>query len=257
MQAQFKSSSFRPTSFLAAAFAAILTLVLAPATLAHPSANPQVFPSTAKPFGMSYAKWSAQWWKWALARPVGGHPFVEPGFDCNSANDGQSGPVWFLALSALQDPLAYRSCIIPAETAVLLGLTTTECSSLEPTFPDGTGGQTADVQRDCANFFGNHVVVSSLFCTIDGKAVAKLGTFRFVSSQFTFTAPTPWIFGDTGGSGTAISDGYFVMLKPLSGGTHTLSCGGSFHFSVADGDPFDADFGFGNTYHLTVAGERE
>jgi hypothetical protein len=171
-----------------------------------------------------------EWWKWALALPVEGHPFIEPGFDCNSANNG---------------------CTIPAHTAVFLGLPNVECSSLEPTFPDGTGGQTAAERRACATFYANHILVTSLFCTIDDQEVANLGSFRFPSSQFTFSAPTPWIFGDEGRTGKAISDGYFVMLKPPSSGTHTLSCGGEFPFSVAEGDPFDADFG-GNTYHLTV-----
>jgi hypothetical protein len=237
------------------ALAAMLTLVLASAALAQPSANSRVYPTTAKPFGKSYAQWSAQWWKWALALPVDGHPFIEPGFDCNSANNGQSGPVWFLASSALEDPPVERSCTIPADTAVFLALPNVECSSLEtPDFdPDfGFGAHTAAAQRDCANFWANHIVVSSLFCTIDGTAVANLGSFRFVSSQFTFTAPTPWISGATGGTGTAVSDGYFLMLKPPSSGTHTLNCGGMFHFSEDEGDPFTADFGVGNTYHLTV-----
>jgi hypothetical protein len=242
MQTQCKPASLCPASFVSAALAAMLTLVLASAALAQPSANSRVYVTTAKPFGKSYAQWSTQWWKWALALPVEGHPFIEPGFDCNSANNGQSGPVWFLALSALQDPLVERTCTIPADTAVFLGLVNVECSSLEPTFPDSTGGQTAAEQRECATFFANHIVMSSLFCTIDGQAVANLGSFRFPSSQFTFSAPTPWIFGVTGGTGTAVSDGYFVMLKPLSSGTHTLSCGGEFDFG----------FGFGNTYHLTV-----
>jgi len=133
-------------------------------------------------------------------------------------------------------PLVERSCTIPVGMAVFLALPTVECSNLE-----GLGTTEAE-QRECAVSFANHIVVSSLFCMIDGQAVTNLDSFRFLSSQFTFSAPTPWIFGDTGGTGTAVSDGYFVMLKPLSRGIHTLSCGGEFDFG----------FGFGNTYHLTV-----
>lgn len=254
MQTSFKPSSFRSALLVAVSLTAILTLVLASTTLAQPSANSLIYPPTDKPFGQSYAKWSAQWWQWALALPVEGHPFNKHGFDCNSANNGQSGPVWFLGLSPMP-PLVKRSCTIPANTAVFLGLPNVECSSLEtPDFdPDfGFGAHSAAAQRDCANFWANHIVVSSLFCTIDGQAVANLGSFRFVSSQFTFTAPTPWIFGDTGGTGRAVSDGYFLMLKPLSSGTHTLNCGGMFHYSEDEGDPFTDDFGFGNIYHLTV-----
>jgi hypothetical protein len=246
-------ASFRPAALALAALAALLTLVPASRALAQSSSNSRVFPPTSKPSGKSYTAWSEEWWKWALALPVEGHPFVGPGFDCNTSNNGQSGPVWFLALSSAETPLAERSCIIPASTAVFIALPNIECSSLEtPRFPKGFGAHTEARQRECATFYANHIDVSSLFCMIDGTAVANLGSFRFPSSQFTFSAPTPWIFGDTGGTGTSVSDGYFVMLKPPSSGTHTLSCGGAFHFSVAEGDRFDADFGFGNTYHLTV-----
>lgn len=253
MQPQTRMSSIGRSPLAVAALAAVLILMVAPAAQAQ-TANSRVYPTLSKPFGLTYAQWSERWWQWALALPGDGHPFIDPGFDCNSADNGQSGDVWFLATSGLQDPLVERTCNIPGDTAIMMALANAECSSLEPTFPDGTGGQTAAEQRDCANFFANHIVVSSLFCSLDGKPVTNLGAYRFVSSQFSFTAPTPWIFGDTGGTGTSVSDGYFVMLKPPSAGAHTLTCGGSLHFSVADGDPFDADFGFGDTYHLNIGG---
>jgi hypothetical protein len=230
MQPHFKPSSVRSALLVAVSLAAILPLVLASTTLAQPSALSHVYPTTARPLGKSYTQWSEQWWKWALARPFEGHPFSEP-FDCNSSNNGQS---------ALAAPLVERSCTIPVGTAVFLGLLNAECSDLEGL------GTTEQEQSECADSLANHIVESSLFCTIDGQEVEHFDTFRFLSSQFTFSAPTPWIFGDTGGTGTAVSAGYFVMLKPLSRGNHTLSCGGEFDFG----------FGFGNTYHLTVEKER-
>jgi hypothetical protein len=243
MQKRFTCPLFRPVTLVATALAAILMLVLVSASLAQSSTDSPVYPPTAHPFGMSYPDWTVAWWKWALARPVDGHPFLNDAFDCNSANNGQSGPVWFLALSPSEEPLVERSCTIPADTAVFIGLANVECSSLErPFFPKGTGATTAEQQIACATFFANHIVEDSLFCTIDGQAVGNLASFRFLSPQFTFAAPTPWIFGKKGGTGTAVSDGYFLMLKPLSSGSHTLSCGGAFDFG----------FGFGNTYHLTV-----
>jgi hypothetical protein len=238
MQTRPKTRSVRPALLNAAALAMVLTLALTSAALAQTSDNSLVFPPTASPFGMTYTDWSVAWWQWALARPVDGHPFIDPGFVCNAPNNGQSGPVWFLALSQLQRPEFERSCTIPANTPVFIGLVNVECSSLEPTFPAGTGGQTEEEQRACADFVADHIVVNrrTPFCEIDGEAVANLGSFRFPSPQFTFTAPTEWIFGDPdhpGGTGTAVSDGYFLMLKPLSTGTHTLRCGGAFHFSEA------------------------
>jgi hypothetical protein len=248
MQTRPKTRSVRPALLNAAALAMVLTLALTSAALAQTSDNSLVFPPTDSPFGMTYTDWSVAWWQWALARHFDGHPFIDPGFDCNGPNNGQSGPVWFLALSQLQRPEFERSCTIPANTAVFIGLVNVECSSLEEPFPNGTGGQTVQEQTACADFFADHIVVNrrTPFCEIDGETVANLGSFRFPSPQFTFTAPTPWIFGELGGHGTAVSDGYFLMLKPLSTGTHTLRCGGAFHFS--GGGPIE----FGNVYHLAV-----
>src|SRR3990172_3761455 len=81
----------------AAALAAVLTLVLPSAALAKRSpSGSRIYPTTAKPFGETYAAWSAHWWQWALAIPPvsGVHPFIaDPAFQCDV---NQSGPVWFL-----------------------------------------------------------------------------------------------------------------------------------------------------------------
>ena len=75
-----------------------------------------------------------------------------------------------------------------------------------------------------------------VFCVIDGVPVKNLGAYRFLSPQFQFTAPTPRIFGATGGVGTAVGDGYYLMLAPMSKGTHTIHYGGTFHFEAGEID---------------------
>jgi len=87
---------------------------------------------------------------------------------------------------------------------------------------------------------------------IDGAPVQNLAAYRVVSPQFSFTAPTPWIFAEVGGSGTSTADGYYVMLAPLSKGQHTIRVRGALHFSVAEGDPFDLDLSSDVTFHITV-----
>jgi len=89
-------------------------------------------------------------------------------------------------------------------------------------------------------------------CSIDGVAVPNIDSYRFISPQFHFCAPSPWIFGETGGNGTAVADGYFVMTGPFLRGTHTINIKGAFHFSVAEGDPFDFDASADVTYHITA-----
>lgn len=187
----------------------------------------------------SYSVLSAQWWKWALELPVEGHPFVD---DANfDVTEGQSGSVWYLAgvFGTVE-----RTCTIPAGKALFVGLLNAEASNLEGL------GNTYEEQRATAKFLADHI--SNVFVNIDGFTVNNIDNYRVASPQFTFTAPTPWIEGETGGTGTSVADGYYILLKPLGTGTHDLHYGGSFHFSIAEGDPFDFDATIDMTYHLIV-----
>jgi hypothetical protein len=207
------------------------------AAAAKASTTPGVLPPNSHSHGKSYAEWSAAWWTWAMELPVDGNPFSDSFSDVTA---GQTGKVWFLGAPF---GTSERTVTIPHGISLFFGLLNAEFSSLE-------GFATEDDQRSESAFFVDHIV--GLFCTIDGVSVKDLAAYRFVSPQFEFTAPTPWVFGDTGGTGTSVADGYYVMLPPLSKGTHTIHFGGAFHFSVAEGDPFDADFPLDMTYHVTV-----
>ena len=190
--------------------------------------NPGVIPPNAT---RTYEELSAQWWQWSFSLPVAGHPFLE----CPVPSDaGQAGPVWFLAG---QFGTSECEISVPPGKRLFFPLVNAECSSLEdPPFYGGT----AEEQRDCAQGWADGIDETQLFCEIDGAPVQNLASYRFVSPQFRFTAPTPWIFGTTGGIGTAVGDGYYLLLAPLSPGSHTI------HF----GNPA---FGIDTTYHLTVA----
>jgi len=201
-----------------------------PFTQAGSRSNPRVLPLSAKPYGLTYAQWSAKWFQWGLALPVDGHPFI----GCPDPFDaGQSGPVWFLAG---QFGTVECSFTVPVGKAVFFPLANAECSSLEdPPFHGDTDAE----QRACAKSFADQIDPTSLFCEIDGVPVENLARYRFVSPQFSFTAPTPWIFGPVGGTGTSVGDGYYLLLAPLSKGEHTIRFG-------------SASFGVDSTYHLTV-----
>lgn len=210
---------------------------------AQSGGNSSIIPPNAKVQGLSYAEWSARWWQWALELHVPGHPALS----CpDSISAGQSGQVWFLASGPSE-----CAGMVPAGTALFIPLVNVECSSLEPPAEGFYGGSEAD-QRSCAKFWADHIVKASLFCEIDGAAATNLSRYRFASPQIEFVAPSPWLFGEVGGPGTSVGDGYFVLLHPLSKGQHTVRFGGDFHFSIAEGDEFDADFGFDTTYHLNV-----
>lgn len=199
-----------------------------------------VFPPHSHPYGKSYSEWSAALWQWSMQLPLAGHPAVDPNASCDV---GQSGPVWFLAAPF---GTTEHTCSIPHGKALFLTLLGAECSTLEP---DPFHGDTEEQQRACAKYWADHI--KDVFCFIDGHPVANLSAYRVSSPQFEFTAPTPWIFGDTGGTGTSVADGYYVLVVPLSSGTHTLRYGARFLFTQAD-DGFDLDLPADATFHLTV-----
>ena len=205
--------------------------------------NSLVYPATAHMHGAAYSTWTGRWWKWALELPpAANHPFNDdPGFDVTM---GQTGNVWYLAGVF---GTSTRTCTVPHGNSLLVAIANAEASDLE-----GLGATYQD-RLSTANFFANHIIPSSVFCNIDGSDIQSVSSnYRFVSPEFTFDAPSPWYYGATGGHATSVSDGYFVMIKQLKKGNHTLHFGGSFHFSVAEGDPFDFDASIDQTYHLTI-----
>jgi hypothetical protein len=231
---QIKTQGFRFSKLLPALLTAAL-LAAFPA-VADPG-KATVIPPGANYQGQSYAEWSAAWWQWAFSLPIAGHPALDPNADISI---GQSGHVWFLGapFGTLE-----RNITVPTGTSLYIALINVDSSTLEePPFY----GATASDQLEIANGFADYI--TDLSFTLDGESVENIGDFRVTSPQFSFTAPTPWIFGATGGTGTATGVGYFVMLPPLSAGTHTIHYTGAFKFSDAPEDYIGVDM----TCHVTV-----
>jgi hypothetical protein len=209
---------------------------------ANANANPRVLPPDSNPYGKSYSEWAASFWQWAFSLPLDGHPFLDdPDFNF-AAN--QSGPVWYWSSP---DGTFTRAATLPAGKALFLTIRDVDSSSLEdpPFF-----GATEDEQREISHFFAEHIV--DVFCTIDGVPVENLEDYRFSTDQFEFTAPTPWIFGNVGGDGTAVGEGYFLMLAPMPVGHHTIHYGGTFHFEAGELDVVPVDFPKDVTIELDV-----
>jgi hypothetical protein len=193
--------------------------------------NPGVIPPNAKYKGLTYGEWQAKWQQAADAIPVDGdHPFF------SGRPFGEEKGIRFLA--GLTGGVTV-DVTIPAGTALFFPLIVAECSDLEapPFF-----GATADEQADIVNSFIDDV--TGLSAEIDGRVVQNLASYRSQSPQYTFFVPESNILGVPGpNTGTAVSAGYFLLLAPLSVGTHTI------HFTATLA-PFD--FTIDTTYVVTV-----
>jgi hypothetical protein len=223
-------------------FAVILAAAaLAPAVAA--GSKPRVFSPKSHPYGKSYGEWQARWTTWFFEIPAATNPlFDETGELCAL---GQRGPVW------LGQPVSHlgtteRSCAIPEGKAFLVPVAGVECSNIEP--PPFFGETEAEL-RACAasgfvEFFSGPMSV-----TVDGKGVPNLLGFRTQTPVFSFTLPEDNIFGFPGPitATKAVSDGIFVILKPLSEGRHRVVMHGEDSFGgVVD-----------EIYNLTVVDRHE
>ena len=226
--------------------------------------NPQVMPPHAYPFGKSYGEWSAEWWKWHLELPATDHPaFSEDGANCNV---GQSGKVWFLAGAFTNEvpenefnTITRESCSVPTGKAIFFPIINIECSTIEdPPFR----GETRRKLRSCASSFveGPNAVAGDLFVEIDSNYLEHLQAYRFQSPVFSFDFEDPDdnILGvncnkEDCDNPLSASDGYWIMLPPLSRGVHFIRFTGSFR----DPQSNELLFGLDVTYELEIVGRKK
>jgi hypothetical protein len=186
--------------------------------------------------GLTVGQWSARWWQWAAAFPDVISPVSDPsGARCWLGRLG--GPVFFLAGTA--GGSVERSCTVPTNKALLIPAVNAECSFV----PDdcGTGRDYQTLLHDVHNLFsGPQGVVATV--TVDGvtldakEAISPPPPFTIV-----WTPHNP--FDIPPAIGPAVADGFWVLLAPLTPGTHTILIAGSV-----------PDLGFSVTarYDLTV-----
>lgn len=206
--------------------------------------NSAVYPITANPFGQSYAEWTEDWWQWIMSFDCADNPLLD--MTGAQANAGQSGPVFFLA--GTPGGSAVRNITISKDVALLFPMVNVICDYPCPEdfgFEPGPGQTVEELLIECAN--GYTSLAGGLSATLDGVELNNEEDYRVQSELFYFTGNPdlvncldPCV---TGTAQEAVSDGYWMMLKKLSVGTHTL------HFT--GGYP---DYGFevDVTYNITV-----
>jgi len=228
---------------LASALGAVVGLmVLTAIAFAQDNPNPRVLPIHSSPFGNTYGEWSARWWQWLFSVPAATNPVNDStGAQCAQ---GQTGKVWFLAGTFVG--AVTRTCSVPQGKALFFpienatfGAAVGDC---EPTAP---GVRCVEVVLRAAAAASMDSV--TLEGSIDGVPLLDLSDYRVQSPVFSVTVPEGNLVGIPSGTYTPmVSDGYWLMLAPLSRGAHDIHfkvvvTGGVFNGSVTE-----------VTYHLNV-----
>lgn len=169
------------------------------------------FLEDAEPFGKSYRDWAAEWTQWSYSIPASVHPLADVGGDYCAV--GQRGRAWFLG--GTFGGAATRICTIPAETGVFFPIITLACDNVGANPPLNIAG----LRNLCASYLQSPVYEAQL----DGVAINNLNRYRVRSSVFSYSVSDDNLYGyPPGVVYPSVADGYFLMLKPLSPGQHTL-----------------------------------
>lgn len=195
--------------------------LIAGAAIAPPSAHAQDSPTVQ---GETIGEWSKLWWQWALAIPASTNPML--GGDCEQ---GQQGPVWFLA-GVWGGGTATRSCNVSTGKYILFSIA--NVIWIQTPIDDEKelqckGNETC--WRQHANDFLPPSIGGELEATLDGNPIIFNPNTPIIRSQspvFTASFPPDNVFGELDLSQLTdrpiVSDGFWVMLPPLSPGDHTL-----------------------------------
>ncbi|HEY9423022.1 MAG TPA: hypothetical protein VIW92_16540 [Thermoanaerobaculia bacterium] len=179
--------------------------------------------------GASYNELASEWTNWLIAEPIATNPAFDP--DGRFCDQNQQGSVWFLASTF--EGVVNRTCEVLADKAIFLSLGGVFLS-FSPEFP-AAGDPCLQMATDLEKVrcdVNNDVPVApgiSFEATLDGVPVEDLFAFRAQSEAggFTLRVPNPSFLTDLGFTpgdrSPAVADGYFLFLKPLKPGVHTLS----------------------------------
>lgn len=225
-----------------------ITALIATTGVTTPNPNPELFGQDSRPYGRSMATWAEQASKWVYGEPLERSPlFDQTGANC--AVD-QRGPVWYVARIA--GPKVFsgtRDCTVPHQKAILLYIGAVVDEYPCPAAPDwkpAPGQPLYDfLIADAKPVMDS---VNLLEVTIDGRPMQNVLSYRYHSDKLfriTFDPSLKEPLGDaciTGSPQQAIVDGFFMMVRPMSRGPHTIVV----HGTAKSGD--DKTF----TYHLTV-----
>ncbi len=184
--------------------------------------GPLAFAPEAHPYGQNMIKWSENWWKYIVSIPTDKNPELDmTGADCTVS---QQGKVWYLALVGTGS--VTRTCTIPKGKALMVNLSgvLNDYPCPDTSFHPAPGQSLQDFLTQGA--MQTVDLVNALTLTVDGQEVPNLFSYRYTSPLFQFTGNTTLQTSldgcITGRPQPAVSDGYYVMLHPLSAGVHTI-----------------------------------
>jgi len=201
--------------------------------------------------GRSYGELTAAWWQWVYSFPASQSPQTQQGaVDCSVS---QSGPIWFLAGSPTGTDVYVRSCTVPHQKALFFPV-------LNSSWVNEPGENlTVAEKRDILDgvisdlrpgIFADFGLPGSRSCGLEVKIDGEISTYTYPTVR---VQSPPFAASKVAGhvDPESISDGFWILLPPLSPGQHVLHIQGAFcDFESTEIHPYIG--GVDITYNLTV-----
>lgn len=196
-----------------------LLIAIAVIPLTANASDDFVLPAGTPVDGRTASQLTTDWWQWAMSIPAETSPVRDlTGSNCAV---GQQGSVWFLA-GGYGSSKIHRACSIPEGKILFFPL-------INMGYWPQKGNNSMTCQQAKAGAALNNETAIDLFAEIDGIAINELKQYRISSNEcFDIFERIPSGQHPYNASPSA-SDGYWLSLKPLQKGHHTLKFGGRYN----------------------------
>ena len=206
-----------------------LALVAVQSVSAAPPATRGILPPDARPLGFTLTELAAAWNQWGF-----GTAEDNPLLAVRCEQSPLDPRIWFLPVSLGGE--WENTCNVPPGSFLVLTAGGSECSNLEP--EPFFGADEADLLA-CVNETFEWLTYVEF--TFNGKTVTDLADYIVTTPMYTY--PPNNLFGAD--AGISRDKGYFLVLHPLSRGTHTFRAYDEFAIF---------NFQAGITYTINVGG---
>ncbi len=232
------------TTIITIVLAGIVVLIMGQTSYGTSNSD-LIFLKDSKPYGLSFSEWIGKWWQWHVSIPNKINETDPTNLDLihpreaytpiKCALNQNDSNVWFLPdgrnlpLEESTTP-EFRECVVPYGKALLVQIYGGGCSY-------GEGLKTDAELRDCVNIGLDTVKFNA---KVDGIEVVN-------SEEKNKILPSPFLYNLTyvkdnlydipEGAFRAMANGYFLFVKPLSNGTHTIEFQETFFKPGFEGQP--------------------
>jgi hypothetical protein len=193
-----------------------------------PAYGVEFYSKDESPFGISFGDWVAKWWNWSYSQSLDPQTTVVKGLTENGCLVHRENSMVMLVDTAAAGGIWNQNCTISRNEGILIPIWTGECNQGAKDCLDQPFEQLSKVARgyNLGKIMGlvkvDNIPVAVLN-VIDYKTNIMNNVTEVYTKQFNVTVPeSTRMTYDKFGTFPAAAHGWFVFLKPLQPGNHTV-----------------------------------